>query len=415
MTSEFHMSSSEEPWRNVVFYKGNVYNPTLFFGTYATWSHTYTAAETHLNTLREQIHEYEEGTGGQWEYYKKIVNPYELIYTQKKYPAFPDSVCLLHPLSRSYFKMIEMLTVSDFFKAMEREPRIRTAHVCEGPGGFIEAILEEATKRSKSVTQMTAMTLRPNQPNVPGWKRAVTFLRKSRQVQVTYGADNTGDITKIPNQDAFITSVGQKVHIFTSDGGFDFSTDYLSQERFVFPLLLSSMRLAFEVLADGGFFVMKFFDIYHRGTADLIFYLSCFFQSWTLYKPATSRPCNPEQYFIGRGFKGASEEVKAQLKNWCANQMLGFVQSSLYGGEYPTEFTEHIGNCQNEIIVEQTHYLNRVFDVIRSANDTNISDLLQKHEYMSYQWCKMFGVPIYPARARSIEVSHSGQRVAGPQ
>jgi 23S rRNA U2552 (ribose-2'-O)-methylase RlmE/FtsJ len=409
------MSTSEQPWRNVVFYKGNVYNPTLFFGKYDTWAHTTTDAEQHLNELREQIHEYEEGTEGQWEYYKKIVNPYELIYTQKKYPAFPDSVCLLHPLSRSYFKMIEMLSVSDFFKAVEREPRLRTAHVCEGPGGFIEAILEEATKRSKAVTQMTAMTLRPNQPNVPGWKRAVTFLRKSRQVRVTYGADNTGDITKIPNQDDFITTVDQKVHIFTSDGGFDFSMDYLSQERFVFPLLLSSTRLAFEVLADGGFFVMKFFDIYHKGTSDLIYYLSCFFQSWTLYKPATSRPCNPEQYFIGRGFKGASDEVKAQLKNWCAHQMLGFVQNELYDGAYSPEFVEHLQRSHDNIITEQTHYLKRVYDVIRESNEESIHDLLQKHEYMSYQWCKSFGVPIYPARARSIEGSHSGQRGAGPQ
>jgi 23S rRNA U2552 (ribose-2'-O)-methylase RlmE/FtsJ len=405
------MSTSEQPWRNVVFYKGNVYNPTLFFGTYDTWKHQYTTDQTSLNVLREQIREYEEGNDGQWEYYKKIVNPYELVYTQRKYTSFPESVCILHPLSRSYFKMIEMLTVSDFFKAMERETRLRTAHVCEGPGGFIEAILEEATKRTKPVTQMTAMTLRPNQPNVPGWKRAATFLRKSRQVRVTYGADNTGDITKIPNQDEFIGSVGdQKVHIFTSDGGFDFSTDYLSQERFVFPLLLSSTRLAFEVLADGGFFVMKFFDIYHKGTQDLIYYLSCFFQSWTLYKPATSRPCNPEQYFIGRGFKGATDDVKAQLKNWCAHGMLGFVQNSVYGGEYPAEFKEQLDHFQRTILLEQAHYLQQVFNVIREENDAHIQELLRKHEYMSYQWCRSFGVPIYPARARSIEASQSGQR-----
>lgn len=403
------------PWRNVVFYKGNIYNSAFFYGIYNPWSHEYKAEETELNRLREEIHTHEDCDNSQWEYYKKIVNPYELVFTQKKYDNFPESVCILHPLSRSYFKMIEILHISDFFKPFERVARLRTAHVCEGPGGFIEAIIEESTKRNKQIVQMTAMTLRPNQPNVPGWKRATTFLRKSKQVHVTYGADNTGDITKIPNQDEYIRTVGdQKVHIFTSDGGFDFSTDYMAQERFVFPLLMASTRLGFETLADGGYFVMKFFDCYYKPTRDLVYFLSCFFHSWTLYKPATSRPCNPEQYFIGRGFKGASDEVKTQLKNWCAHNALGFIQSGLCS-EYSPEFIEQMEAGQGRLITNQTHYLQKVFKCIETNTPDGIQTILKEHEYESYQWCKTFNVPVYPARALSIEGSRSGQRASDRQ
>jgi 23S rRNA U2552 (ribose-2'-O)-methylase RlmE/FtsJ len=406
--------TSSPPWRNVVFYKGNIYNSAFFYGTYNPWSHEYKTEEIELNKLREQIRLHEMCDTGQWEYYKKIINPYELIFTQKKYDNFPESVCILHPLSRSYFKMIEILHISDFFKTFEREPRLRTAHVCEGPGGFIEAILEESTKRNKQILQMTAMTLRPNQPNVPGWKRATTFLRKSKQVCVTYGVDNTGDITKIANQDEYIRTVGsQKVNIFTSDGGFDFSMDYMAQERFVFPLLLSSTRIGFETLADGGYFVMKFFDCYYKPTRDLVYFLSCFFRSWTLYKPATSRPCNPEQYFIGRGFIGASDEVKAQLKNWCIHNTLGFVQSGLCD-RYSPEFIEQIEMSQSTLITNQTGYLQKVFDCIEHNTEEAIQRILHHHEYHSYQWCKTFNVPVYPARAISIERRKSATTTLSP-
>jgi hypothetical protein len=51
--------------------------------------------EESLHECRKRIDVYEESlmNGKNWEYYKKIVNPYELVYTQKKYPNFPESLC----------------------------------------------------------------------------------------------------------------------------------------------------------------------------------------------------------------------------------------------------------------------------------------------------------------------------------
>lgn len=415
--SSIYMSTERPPpWKDVLFFKNSVCNiEKSTYATYGEWIHEHTDDEAKLNMLRERIQDYEKEDDGKWEYYKKVINPYELIFTQRKYANFPDSVCILHPLSRSYFKMVEILIVSEFFKTFEKEDRIRTAHVCEGPGGFIEAILEECMTRHKTVSQSTAMTLRPNQANVPGWKRAATFLQKHRNVKVVYGADNTGDIIHVPNQIEFVEACGPKVHIFTSDGGFDFSTDYLSQERAVFPLLLASTRIGFEVLKDGGMFVLKFFDSYHRGTRDLIFFLSCFFKSWTMYKPATSRPCNPEQYFIGRGFKGCSVEILDRLKNWCSHLMLNFVQNSIYHGEIDADFEESMNQIHNKMVANQIHYLSGVFHNIEHSTDADIRAILKGHEYLSYMWCKTFNSPIYHARSLSIEASHSGQLGAARQ
>ena len=382
------------------------------------WTYEFKPREGALHDLRKRINLYEHEEGAStWEYYKKVINPYELIYTQKKYTDFPESVCIYHPLSRSYFKIIEMLAVTDFFKLFRSYPKLRSAHVCEGPGGFIQGFLEECDKRHILVTRSTAITLRPNQQNVPGWKRAATFLHKNKNVKIVYGADSTGDLLNYENQNSFISDCEEKVHFMTGDGGFDFSTDYDSQEKTIFPLLVASVRVSFEVLAEGGVFILKFFDIYYDGTRDLICFLSKYFGRWTLYKPATSRPCNPEIYFIGVSFKRPSAPVLDTLRGWSQQVCRGIAPTRLLSHIPPT-CASFIESCIEQSVMAQETYLNQVFRMIEpveeeSARKKTIQTLLKKHEIISYDWCKTFNVHVYPQRYLSIEASRTYLRDAG--
>jgi 23S rRNA U2552 (ribose-2'-O)-methylase RlmE/FtsJ len=70
----------------------------------------------------------------QWDIYKKYTNPYEYIHTTS--PFKKKAVSKHKPLSRSFFKMVEIIQT---FKMQFRGP-IRTFHLAEGPGGFIEAV-----------------------------------------------------------------------------------------------------------------------------------------------------------------------------------------------------------------------------------------------------------------------------------
>lgn len=240
-----------------------------------------------------------------WDFAKKITNPYELIYTYKK-EIVPSSVSILHPLSRSYYKMIEILKLTDYFNKRESKLGLKTAHVCEGPGGFIEAIYDAAGRINTKVTSSYAMTLKSTEPHIPGWRRAQTFLNKNRQVRIEYGEDNTGNILKKENRRVFINNVraAGPVNIFTADGGFDFTNNYIEQEATVFPLLVASIYTGLSVLGMNGLFVVKIFDYFEDATVQLLAFVSSLFNHWTIYKPATSRPCNSEQYFIGLGFRG---------------------------------------------------------------------------------------------------------------
>jgi hypothetical protein len=411
------------PWQTVHWYSAPrtqvVANTTLFVSSDLSdvWSHTFTEEQAQLHTLRKRINNYEQGSGqSEWEYYKKMVNPYEFVYTHRKYSDFPESVCTLHPLSRSYFKIVEMLAVLDFFKLQPHPTRLRSAHVCEGPGGFIEGFLHMAAKNRQTVASATAMTLRPTQTNVPGWKRASGFLHANRNVKVVYGTDGTGDLLNYDNQNTFIRDCGQKVHFFTGDGGFDFSTDYDSQERAMFPLLVASVRVGMEVLAEGGHFVLKFFDFYHEGTRDLLRFLSTQFREWTLYKPATSRPCNSEHYFLGRKFKGASQAALAIVRSW-TRQMCGpsprIVSRLLDPTTLPSSYSALLDELNTNAVRSQIVYLERVFAMIDSDTlEETKTKLIAHHEQLSYLWCRCFNVPIYVERSRAVG---EGGWTAGPR
>lgn len=303
-----------------------------------------------------------------WEYAKKITNPYELVYTYKK-PNVPKNVSIGQPLSRSYFKIIEILKLSNFFHARHSMPAIRTAHVCEGPGGFIEGIHEIAGRLHLKVQASHAITLRSTEPHIPGWRRAQNFLHRHKQVKIGYGADGTGDILKAENRADFIQYVhstnSQGVNIFTADGGFDFTSDYLRQEKTIFPLLCASIHVGLSVLAPHGLFVLKIFDFFEPATIELLLFLSAHFNQWTIYKPVTSRPCNSEHYFIGSGFRGCKPADLLQLE-----RLIEFngIPQKLFSTSFSTlAATEIFANTIKELNVQRSNSLSKQIEFLEKA------------------------------------------------
>ena len=397
------MSSLEFETSSFLFHKRSTTSPSQRVETEPTiLLHLPHEEEKVLHDFRHRIQHYQNvlPSSKNWEYYKKIVNPYEFVYTQKKYDSFPDSICTLRPLSRSYFKMVEMLDQTAFLKGISSTMgSIKTAHVCEGPGGFIEAIFNEAAREDVAIQVSIAMTLKPRQCTVPGWKRAAQFLKRHRNIKIIYGEDNTGDIMKPENQQYFIEYAthphyGGKVDLFTADGGFDFSSDYARQEKMVFPLLLASTKIGLEVLKPGGTFVLKIFDFYYNATQDLIYFLSCHFEEWTLYKPAMSRPCNPEHYFIGRGFVGCTDEILDVMRLWCSMMESNESVDSLLRMEYPEEFQGILAEMRTRSFRSQIRYLERVFEMIECQEEQIIHTSLTVNQQTSLEWCQRYHVPI---------------------
>ena len=355
-----------------------------------------------LDSLKLEIEKLD--ATSEWEFLKRTSNPYELVFSQSQDIRIPPSISTIRPLSRSFFKMIEILSVMDFFRRHQipgRKNSIKSAHVCEGPGGFIEALLHVSSKNAFTLESAWAMTLKPTKNNIPGWKRAYHFLRKSPMIHIEYGADDTGDIMVPVNQGAFLEKTKGRCQIFTADGGFDFSEHYGTQEEEVLPLLISSAVIGLQTLVKGGDFILKVFDIESKATMDLIGLLASCFDHWTLYKPSLSRPCNAEKYFLGRGCK--------IIPGWVLKTLVEIRNAYACGFKHMTSiFTtlpEHIVNDMNAMKKE---YLDQQVNALKYAIEHKVEwntppfQQWKEIQENSIQWCKQFQMPIKPFSVSSI-------------
>jgi 23S rRNA U2552 (ribose-2'-O)-methylase RlmE/FtsJ len=348
-----------------------------------------------LQAAKERISALE--ATNRWELVKKMVNPYEMVYTHED-PYFHPSIAVIKPLSRSYFKLIEMMYVLQFFERLPKQaPKIRTAHVAEGPGGFIQAVAELAERNKKILHQATAMTLKPTDQRVPGWRRASTFLHHHREVRLHYGIDGTGDVYNTGNQDSFVNAVTPGVNLFTADGGFDFSINYDIQEQHVYNLLVCSASIGLRSLMTDGSFVLKLFDIFSQPSIILIGLMARCFSEWTLYKPALSRPCNSERYFLGRGFRGTA--LASVIKH------LAEIQKQAQKGLYPTDAesiltAEELAYIRTHIVTNTSEQMAAISVAEKYAIHPEVwySTQLQRDFNISLGWCQRFRVP-YTATA----------------
>ena len=348
-----------------------------------------------LNTIKDKIAHLNEDV---WEYYKKLTNIYELIFTTNGYVPTPPSICMLKPLSRSYFKMVEIIQVANLLGRFNLQT-LRTAHVCEGPGGFIQAIYDEAARYKKRIIQTYAMTLKPNENQVPGWKRAMNFLKKHPEIKILYGRSGTGDILDVENRRSFSDECKGTIHLFTADGGVDFAANYGEQEKTIYPLLIASSLMALQCLSENGAFVLKIFDSFSRPTEDLILGLGSCFQSWTLYKPATSRPCNSEQYFIGIGYKRQFGVQVAEVFTRILTSP--FLPAHIW--KEPSVRIEEYRQLQRGRSVQQVEIIKDTLALAEKGFNDGHLDIWNKHISESIKFCNKFHLPIVMPIVRAGE------------
>lgn len=247
---------------------------------------------TYLYTLKEKIDKYEK----EWDIFKKYTNPFEFIHSQIPYKK--KSVSKYKPLSRSYFKMIEI--VNSFHLNTFTTP-IKCFHLAEGPGGFIEALIELRNCKEDVYIGMTILD-NINDSNIPAWKKSEQFLKINENVFIETGADNTGNILSIENFKYCKDKFSNYMDFITGDGGFDFSFDFNNQEISISKLLFAQICYALIMQKKGGTFVIKIFDCFMEHSIDLLCILSAFYDKVYISKPQTSRYANSEKYVICKDF-----------------------------------------------------------------------------------------------------------------
>lgn len=241
---------------------------------------------------RIQLYNYE------WDIFKRYTNPYEYIHTNV--PNKKKSVSKHKPLSRSYFKMIEL---TNFFKLIDGygTAPISTFHLAEGPGGFIEALVHMRQNKQDKYIGMTILD-KNNDPTIPGWKKSESFLKENKNVYIEKGVTGTGDILSIENFKYVHERYKSSMDIITGDGGFDFSGDFNNQENSITRLLFAQVAYAIVMQKKGGSFILKLFDCFMQPTLDILAIVSSFYKKVYITKPQTSRYANSEKYLVCQDF-----------------------------------------------------------------------------------------------------------------
>ena len=257
----------------------------------------------YINLMKQQIDNYM----ANWDIYKKYTNPYEYIHSN--IPDTKVSICKYKPISRSFYKMIEICNVLHVLDNLKND--IKTFHLAEGPGGFIEAI--DMLRNNKNDFYYGMTLIDDNSDYVPGWKKSDALLKKNSNIIIEKGQDGTGNLFNYNNLLHCYNKYKSSMDIITGDGGFDFSIDFCNQEIIASKLIFTQMIYAIILQKKGGTFILKIFDIFTQATIDILYILSIFYNKVYIIKPNTSRYANSERYIVCKFFKGGIDE--SFLKN----------------------------------------------------------------------------------------------------
>ncbi len=248
----------------------------------------------------------------QWDNIKKYTNPYEFIHTN--IPKNKFSISKYKPISRAFFKLLEIFNTFKILKYYDNIKSISTFHLAEGPGGFLEAT---AYLRKNKDDKYHGITLIDNNNIcVPGWKKSEMLLNKYKNINILKGVNNKGDLFNHLNLDYCYKHHKSSMHIITGDGGFDFSVNYGKQEVNAIRLILTQVFYAIIMQKPNGHFILKIFDIFYKSTVDVIYMLSLFYNEVHIIKPNTSRHANSEKYIVCKFFKNINVNIFIDKFKW---------------------------------------------------------------------------------------------------
>ena len=340
----------------------------------------------YLNDIKTQIHEHETD----WDIYKKITNPYEYIHTNV--PDKKKSICKYKPLSRSYFKMIEIVTYFHLLDRRFHEP-FRSFHLAEGPGGFIEALCHLRNNKQDKYIGMTILN-DDKDPNIPGWKKSQQFLKDNENVYIENGKDGTGNIMSLDNFDYCYQKYRESMDICTGDGGFDFSMDFNHQEQNISTLLFGQIAYALIMQKYKGSFILKIFDCFSYHTIDLLGLLCSCYEKVYITKPQTSRYANSERYVVCKNFlhKNTSklyQVLRNQLSVILENENKPVKRYLNYN--YSSFFINKLEECNAIFGQQQVESIYNTISMI-IEKQTNYEVLIQHNIQKCLVWCNKYNV-----------------------
>jgi hypothetical protein len=321
-----------------------------------------------------------------WEKYKKMSNDFELVHSTNH--TFP-SISSMSPISRSYFKLWEILVDMNSELNMQTTSPRRCAYLADAPGGFVQATLHYRKKYvcgTPEEDRHFAVSLKPTNALVPHWKLSPRFCKENN---VSLYTETSGDICNHNVLASFVDVVGKGTCDFvTADGGFDFSSDFNNQETMCTRLVLAEIYGILLLQREGGACVLKLYDIHNATTIRALFVLYSMYDNMYAYKPMSSRPANSEKYIVASGFKGVCS---------ADNAVLELLQKAVAKGsdldiDVPQHFLESVLHFNTYYVANQIASIGKTIHFI--VQEKKQEEVLHTQLRKAIKWCHKYGIAI---------------------
>lgn len=304
-----------------------------------------------------------------WTRIRKYTNNYEAPFynTNKKV------------ISRAFYKLWEI--IHDYKINCNTE----TLHLCEAPGGFIQAVIEYKSQKYNIIKKCHTISLIDTKLNVPNYHQSI--LKNINVNIIKHKECNLYNIDTI----LYIHSLlkNKKISLITSDGGITDNGDYNNKEVIHVRLIISEIFSACLILDDFGDFILKIFDIYTDITSHIIYLLNYLFNEVTISKPLTSRPTNSEKYLVCKGYN--KEKFTVKIKNEifkCLNVLNENNNIKVYSlfDNIDDSFIKQIKEYNEEFTSQQIININKNLQILNNEKTINIYNYIGKRNYYSRNW-----------------------------
>jgi len=328
-----------------------------------------------------------------WDKFKKLGNEYELIFTT---PNTGSNISPYNPVSRSFFKLWEILHDFDDKIFNESKKNIRCLFLAEGPGGFAEALIKYRNFKGFINDDLNGITLKSNHDkNIPEWKINKDFMKK---IKISYGEDDTGNLYHFKNIKFLVNLYSpNSIDFITADGGFDFSADFNSQEELSFRLILCEVLSAILLQKEGGTFVLKIFDMFNLHTLKLIQIIKEYYDCVYAIKPLTSRPANSEKYLLCTGFRKleSTKELTCKLISLVSNYNEDNLDKVFNEIEFKSGILKNLVLYNYYYSMRQIDYIERTINYINYFSDKKNDNgemikIMDDHVRKSKKWCQKY-------------------------
>jgi hypothetical protein len=243
-------------------------------------------------------------------------------------------------ISQAWLKMYEIITDCRLIPTMSKGT-FHSFHICEAPGTFINAMNNYIhTKTKYTGFEWHAQSLNPKIARI---KDQFGMIRRNPE-RWDYGADQTGDITKVRNIQYYKKQVAKRtpINLMTSDCGLAMKEP--GYEKVAFASLLAIL----DILPVNGTMVYKILTpIDEPIILNLVYVAYCNFKELVFYKPVQNNHSR-EFYIIGKGYLGTNPDILEKFYD-VLKQFKDTQKDDLFKDKYPEAFVRQFVDVSNQL------------------------------------------------------------------